>query len=89
VRNAAVLVTSKLHVFIRTDEPHHDPHRERKSPTRRVTHDLRRGKLIVRPASFGVAPTCRQHVLYALASAAVGEATMKPPGARKTFTGVG
>lgn len=40
---------------------------------RRITHDIRSGKLIFLPASFEFAPACREDVLHPLGLAAVGE----------------
>ena|SRR6516165_4037619 len=38
-----------------------------------ITHDLGRGKLMFLPTSLQFASACREHVLYPLALAAVGE----------------
>jgi hypothetical protein len=73
VCEAEVLMSRKLHVLIRTDDPQHDPHRNRESTARRITHDLRRGKLVIPPASLKFAPACREHVLHPFRLAAVGE----------------
>ena len=56
------LAGRKLHVFIRADDPQNDPHRNRESPPRRVTHDIRCGKLVVLSASLQFAPASREHV---------------------------
>jgi hypothetical protein len=67
------LAIRKLHILVCAHDPQHDPHWERKSPPRGITHDIGCRKLVSLPASLEFAPTRREHVLHPLGLTAVGK----------------
>jgi hypothetical protein len=67
------LAIRKLHVIIRTDDPPDDAHRNRESPPRGITHDIRLRNLIIVSASFEFASARSKNVLHPFRLAAVSK----------------
>jgi hypothetical protein len=69
----------EFHVLIRTDDPQHH--------ARRITHHMRRGKLLLLPTSLQFATAHSEDVLHPFRLATVGERNDEAVRSRKTFTG--